>query len=218
MDGLLAYMYTMIEECRAQGKDLNRDFSWCAAARPSSCSPACGSGFAGSTPSVRAGRDHRALCHVLRSAGDHRGQRHAHEFKENLRLRVLLRPDGAACWPKLDVNFTNKTQFVYRINKGVLDVSDDKKLNDSMPDDTQAGPLYQHDLCGRRPLRRALCMKMMRAYGGRPSPCTSPATGPAWRSCWQGTDGWTLCPRSATTIMSPQTICWAGRWHRTAVC
>ena len=27
-----------------------------------------------------------------------------------------------------------------------------------------------------------------------------------------------LCPRSATTIMSPQTICWAGRWHGTAVC
>ena len=26
MDGLLAYMYTMIVECRAQGKDLKRDF------------------------------------------------------------------------------------------------------------------------------------------------------------------------------------------------
>ena len=26
MDGLLAYMYTMIAECRAQGKDLKRDF------------------------------------------------------------------------------------------------------------------------------------------------------------------------------------------------
>ena len=26
MDGLLAYMYTMIEECRAQGKTLNRDY------------------------------------------------------------------------------------------------------------------------------------------------------------------------------------------------
>ena len=36
---------------------------------------------------------------------------------------------------QLAVNFTAKTQFVYRINKGVLDVSDDRTLNDSMPDD-----------------------------------------------------------------------------------
>ena len=48
--------------------------------------------------------------------------------------------EGLACWPKLDVNFTNKTQFVYRINKGVLDVSDDKTLNDSMPDDSKRIP------------------------------------------------------------------------------
>ena len=35
---------------------------------------------------------------------------------------------GRPLWPKLAVNFTAKTQFVYRINKGVLDVSDDKDL------------------------------------------------------------------------------------------
>ena len=49
MDGLLAYMYTMIAECRAQGKDLKRDFL---VACGRSCFPACGSGFSGSTPSV----------------------------------------------------------------------------------------------------------------------------------------------------------------------
>ena len=35
---------------------------------------------------------------------------------------------------------TAKTQFVYRINKGVLDVSDDKALNDSMPDESKRVP------------------------------------------------------------------------------
>ena len=43
-------------------------------------------------------------------------------------------------WPKLAVNFTAKTQFVYRINKGVLDVSDDQTLNASMPDDSKRVP------------------------------------------------------------------------------
>lgn len=52
MDGLLAYMYTMIVECRAQGKDLKREPFWWRAAAAWSCFPACGSGFSGSTPSV----------------------------------------------------------------------------------------------------------------------------------------------------------------------
>ena len=69
-------------------------------------------------------------------------------------------------WPKLAVNFTAKTQFVYRINKGVLDVSDDKTLNDSMPDDSKRVPfrnmIYMGDGFSDVP-----CMKMMRAYGGQ---------------------------------------------------
>ena len=47
----------------------------------------------------------------------------SHEFKGDLRLRILFYyEEGLASWPQLDVNFTNKTQFVYRIKKGVLDV------------------------------------------------------------------------------------------------
>ena len=64
------------------------------------------------------------------------------------------------------MNFTAKTQFVYRINKGVLDVSDDKTLNDSMPDDSKRVPfpnmIYMGDGLSDVP-----CMKMMRAYGGQ---------------------------------------------------
>ena len=32
-------------------------------------------------------------------------------------------------WPKLTINYTAKTQFIYRISKGVLDVTDDNTLN-----------------------------------------------------------------------------------------
>ena len=71
-----------------------------------------------------------------------------------------------ACWPKLDVNFTNKTQFVYRINKGVLDVSEDKKLNDSMPDDSKRVPFTNMIYVGDG-LSDVPCMKMMRSYGGQ---------------------------------------------------
>lgn len=40
--------------------------------------------------------------------------------------------DGNAVWPKLAVNYTNKTQFFNRIKKGVLDISDDDNLNKKM--------------------------------------------------------------------------------------
>ena len=69
-------------------------------------------------------------------------------------------------WPRLAVNFTAKTQFVYRINKGVLDIADDKTLNDSMPDDSKrihfTNMIYIGDGLSDVP-----CMKMMRSYGGQ---------------------------------------------------
>ena len=64
------------------------------------------------------------------------------------------------------VNFTAKTQFVYRINKGVLDVADDKTLNDSMPDDSKRVPFTNMIYFGDG-LSDVPCMKMMRAYGGQ---------------------------------------------------
>lgn len=44
-------------------------------------------------------------------------------FKSIFACEFLYDESGNAVWPKTDVNYTNKTQFVYRINKGVLDVA-----------------------------------------------------------------------------------------------
>ncbi len=90
----------------------------------------------------------------------------AHEFREIYACEFYYNGNGDACWPKLDVNFTNKTQFVYRINKGILDVSRDKELNDSMPDDSKRVPFTNMIYIGDG-LSDVPCMKMMRAYGGQ---------------------------------------------------
>lgn len=88
------------------------------------------------------------------------------EFKEIYASEFFYDEEGRPAWPKLAVNFTAKTQFVYRINKGVLDVSDDKTLNDSMPDNSKRIPFRNMIYVGDG-LSDVPCMKMMRAYGGQ---------------------------------------------------
>ena len=86
-------------------------------------------------------------------------------FKSIFACEFLYDSDGNAVWPKTDVNYTNKTQFVYRINKGVLDVANDVDLNRSMPDDSKRVPFCNMIYIGDG-LSDVPCMKMMKAYGG----------------------------------------------------
>ncbi len=77
MDGLLAYMYTMIRECAAQGIRLDPAITWCRWGEAIELFPGVREWFGrinafGAEP----GRARGALCHLLRPAGDHRGQRH----------------------------------------------------------------------------------------------------------------------------------------------
>ena len=37
--------------------------------------------------------------------------------------------NGVACWPALAINYTTKTQYLFRINKGFHDLSDDIAVN-----------------------------------------------------------------------------------------
>lgn len=87
------------------------------------------------------------------------------KFKCIFACEFLYDENGDAVWPKTDVNYTNKTQFVYRINKGVLDVANDIDLNRSMPDDSKRVPFCNMIYIGDG-LSDVPCMKMMKAYGG----------------------------------------------------
>ena len=166
MDGLLAYMYTMIEECRAQGKRLDRELL-VRCGHNIELFPGVREWFRrinqfGETQGVSI--EHYVISSGLREIIE--GSGIAHEFREIYACEFFYNAEGLATWPKLDVNFTNKTQFVYRINKGVLDVADDKTLNDSMPDDSKRVPFTNMIYVGDG-LSDVPCMKMMRSYGGQ---------------------------------------------------
>ena len=61
-------------------------------------------------------------------------------FKEVFACEFLYDENDIACWPKNAVNYTTKTQLLFRINKGVLDISDDDDLNKFTPDDERPVP------------------------------------------------------------------------------
>ena len=166
MDGILAYMYTMIRKCRELELPLTRSFL-----------SRCGQNivfFPGVTDwFARIDRfasllgvqtEHYVISSGLREIID--GSAIAGAFKEIYASEFYYDELGRPAWPKLAVNFTAKTQFVYRINKGVLDVSDDQTLNASMPDDSKRVPFTNMIYIGDG-LSDVPCMKMMRAYGGQ---------------------------------------------------
>ncbi len=166
MDGILAYMYTMIREAERRRRPFTRS-DLVEKGRDIVLFPGVESWFRrindfGRRQAVQV--EHYVISSGLREIIE--GSAISREFKEIYASEFYYDERGIPVWPKLAVNFTAKTQFVYRINKGVLDVSDDKTLNDSMPDDSKRVPFLNMVYFGDG-LSDVPCMKMMRAYGGQ---------------------------------------------------
>ena len=166
IDGILAYMYIMLREAERKKLPFTRE-DLVEKGRQIELFPGVESWFSrinafGEAQGVRV--EHYVISSGLREIIE--GSSISHEFKEIYASEFYYDETGRPVWPKLAVNFTAKTQFVYRINKGVLDVSDDKTLNDSMPDDSKRVPFPNMIYIGDG-LSDVPCMKMMRAYGGQ---------------------------------------------------
>ena len=54
--------------------------------------------------------------------------------------RFLYDENGVAVWPAVAINFTTKTQYLFRINKGALDQQDISMINEYIPRSQRAVP------------------------------------------------------------------------------
>ena len=166
IDGILAYMYIMLREAERKALPFTRE-DLVEKGRGIELFPGVEDWFGrinafGWDQGVQV--EHYVISSGLREIIE--GSSISGAFKEIYASEFYYDGTGRPVWPKLAVNFTAKTQFVYRINKGVLDVSDDKTLNDSMPDDSKRVPFTNMIYMGDG-LSDVPCMKMMRAYGGQ---------------------------------------------------
>ena len=85
-------------------------------------------------------------------------------FKKIYATSFYCDENGVAVWPAQVVNYTNKTQFLFRITKGVLDVND-SAVNEFFPESDLRVPfrnmIYLGDSDTDIP-----CMKLVKMRGG----------------------------------------------------
>ncbi len=87
-------------------------------------------------------------------------------FKRVYACEFLYDDNEIAVWPKLTVNYTNKTQFLFRINKGVLDVWDDERLNAYVPGEERRVPFRNMIYIGDG-LTDVPCMRVVKQNHGQ---------------------------------------------------
>ena len=75
--------------------------------------------------------------HYIISSGNReilKGTKIADKFTKIFACNYVYDENGEACWPKMIINYTSKTQCLFRISKGVLDIREDNKVNEKIAD------------------------------------------------------------------------------------
>jgi hypothetical protein len=164
-DQILTYMYKMLHEARNKGLSLKRD-----AFRESGARIALYPGVTSWFERINKYAAARGITlhHYINSSGLKEmieGTAIAKEFRKIFACSFLYDVDGVAYWPAVAVNYTNKTQFVFKINKGVDSVYDSVEVNKYIPEAKRPVPfarmIYFGDGTTDIP-----CMRLVKAQGG----------------------------------------------------
>ena len=93
------------------------------------------------------------------------GTKIARKFKEIYASGFMYDQNQVAFWPALAVNYTTKTQYLFRINKGSFDVSDNSKINKFTPQSERYVPFSNMIFIGDGETDIP-CMRLVKAQGG----------------------------------------------------
>lgn len=164
-DEILVYMQMMVERARAAGKPVTRGQLQAH----------------GSAPDFFDGLDHwfdrmnafgddlgLAIDHYVISSGIYEmieGCALFPRFRQVFASRFLYDARGEACWPAVAINYTTKTQFLFRINKGIESVWDTEAVNTWMPEHKRPLPFERMIFLGDGDTDIP-SMKMVASQGG----------------------------------------------------
>jgi len=89
----------------------------------------------------------------------------ANKFKKIFASSFMYDANGVACWPALAINYTTKTQYLFRINKGALDENDTKLINTFIPNEERPIPFERMLFIGDGSTDIP-CFRLMKSLGG----------------------------------------------------
>ena len=98
----------------------------------------------------------------------------AGEFKKIYASAFMYDEYGVPEWPAQTINYTNKTQFLFRIEKGCLNINDHEGVNEYIPPENIRVPLRNIVYFGDSDTDIP-CMKLVNSYGGHPIGVYDPA-------------------------------------------
>ena len=165
VSSILSYMKLMIDEARKKGISLTRD-SFVSFGRHIELYEGVHHWF---SLINEYGRRHGVVIeHYINSSGQTElieGTSIAHEFKKIFACSFWYDENGVAVWPAVAVDYTGKTQFLFKIAKGIMDISDNTKVNDSQKEEEKPIP-FSHMIYFGDGTTDIPCMKIVKMFGG----------------------------------------------------
>ncbi len=164
-DQVLTYMARMIQEAQATGLSLRRE-AFQESGRKVQLYPGVLEWF---DRINEYGEQHRIkILHYINSSGLKEiieGTPIADKFRKIYACSFLYNVDGIAFWPAVAVNYTNKTQFIFKSNKGVESVFDTKLVNQYMEEKSRPVP-FSHMIYVGDGTTDIPCMRLVKNFGG----------------------------------------------------
>lgn len=129
MEKILSYMYMMIEKCKEKGIPLTKEYL-----NKLGKEVKFYDGVTAWFKRINAYAEELGVKieHYIVSCGTKEiieGTSIAKEFKEIYACEFLFDESGIATWPKNAINYTSKTQYLFRVVKGALNSNDDVAVN-----------------------------------------------------------------------------------------
>ena len=166
VERILSYMFVMIRECKKRGIRMTEEYL-----------NECGrnvelfDGVATWFDRINEFGEQLGveIEHYIISSGTYeiiQGTPIAKYFKRIYACRYMYDENGEAIWPALAINYTLKTQYIYRISKGILDVTDDYNLN-RLQDESLRRIAYRNMIYLGDGMTDIPCMKMLKEKGGK---------------------------------------------------
>ena len=166
VEKILAYMFIMIQKCKEKGIPLTQEYL-----------RSCGEnvelfdGVLTWFDRINAFGESMGVKveHYIISSGTAEiieGTPIAKYFKRIYACKFMYDENGEAVWPALAINYTLKTQYIYRISKGTLDVTDDYNLN-RVQDHSLRSIAYHNMIYIGDGLTDIPCMKLVKERGGK---------------------------------------------------